>query len=165
MVEFQAYAVDCRVMGLIELSAPRLSDQLDGDERLLLRTVQVQGHADGQIVELPELEVEREELCAVIAAGGRGDTSRRVATRTVPVLVDIGPYSISGMVHGPRAGDPFAAVLKRGQWLPLTEARISYRRLDEPVEDDIETLLVNRSMMTRFRRAASLDGPEPGVQL
>jgi hypothetical protein len=157
MVDFEAYALDCRVVGQIELSAPRLSDQLDGTAPLLLRAVQVQGHANGQLVDLPELQVEREELCAVIASGNRGDAARRVVTRRVPVVVDVGPYSIEGMVHGPRAGDPFAAVLKRGQWLPLTQVRVSYQRQNEPVEDEIETLLVNRSLMTRFRRAATLE--------
>ena len=154
MVDFEAYAIDCRLVGRIELSAPRLQDQLDADTPLALSAVQVQGHADGQVLDLPELQVERDELCAVVAFGNRGDAARRLVTRSVPVMVEVGPYSIEGMVHGPRAGDPFAAVLKRGQWLPLTQARISYRRLNEPVTDQVETLLVNRSLMTRFRRAA-----------
>lgn len=151
MVELYAYAADCRMRGLIELAEGRLSDWLNHTVELQIRDAWIEDLADGHVVVVPELTVAHEELCAVIANGPRGDPERRLTTRTIRVEVEIGPYRVEGSVHGPRAGDPFASVLRRATWVPLTDAIVMYRRGEEDVREKVPTLLVNRHLMRLFR--------------
>jgi hypothetical protein len=161
MVEFDAYAVDCRVYGQIELGEGRLSDQLDHTLELLVRDVRLQDLSDGHVVGMPELTVALDELCAVVASGPRGDLARRLHTRTTRVEVEVGPYRIEGAVHDTPASNPLGLVLRRAAWVPLTEATIMYRRGADDVSEEVETLLVNRHLMRSFRAVeeAGLDLP------
>jgi hypothetical protein len=151
MVELDAYAVDCRVYGQIELGDGRLSDELDRTAELLITDARLEDLVDGHVVEMPELAIEREEVCAVVASGPRGDLARRLHTRTTRVKVEVGPYRVEGAVHGTPASDPLGVVLRRVAWVPLTEATIMYRRGADDVTDEVETLLVNRHLMRSFR--------------
>ena len=161
MVEFDAYAADCRVHGRIELAEYRLSDQLNGAMELVIRDARIEDLADGHVVAIPELTVGREEVCAVVANGPRGDETRRLNTRTTHVRVEVGPYRIEGWVHSPPAGDPFASVLRRGAWVPLTDVIVFYARSREDFRERVSTLLVNRHLMRSFRAVeeAGLDIP------
>jgi len=151
MVEFDAYAVDCRVYGQIELGEGRLSDQLDHTPELLVRDARLEDLADGHVVAAPELTIEREELCAVAVSGSRGDLARRLHTWTTRVEVEVGPYRVEGRVHGTPASQPLGLVLRRGAWVPLTEATVKYRRGADDVSEEVTTLLVNRHLMCSFR--------------
>jgi hypothetical protein len=154
MVELDAYAADCRLYGHIELAEGRMSDQFNDTSELLVLNARVEDLGDGHVVDMPELRVERDELCAVVADGSRGDAARRLTTKTTPVEVDIGPYRILGNVHGPRGGDPFGAVLRRGAWVPLTQANVLYVRGGQDVRDRVPVLLVNRHLMRSFREGS-----------
>jgi hypothetical protein len=151
MVELHAYGADCRVFGAVGLEDARLSDQLNRTNELHIRDVRIEDLIDGHMVEMPELVVAHEELCAVIAAGPRGDVARRLTTRTARVEIETGPYRVEGWVHGPPGGNPFASVLRRGTWVPLTQTVVTYRRGDEDAWERIATLLVNRHLMRLFR--------------
>jgi hypothetical protein len=151
MVEFSAYAVDCRVYGRIELAEGRLSDQLDHALDLLVRDARLEDLVDGHVVELPELTINREELCAVVASGPRGDPSRRLHTLSTRVEVAVGPYLLDGWVHGTAASNPFGAILRRQDWVPLTGAIVMYRRGADDISEEVETLLVNRHVMISYR--------------
>jgi len=146
VVEIQAYSGDCRVSGRIDLGDRRLTDLLNDTEELLLEDVRIESLADGHVVEVPELRVGRSELYAVVAGGPRGDEARRLHTHTIPVEVDLGPYFVRGSVHGTAASDPLAAVPRRGPWVPLTDAILTYRLGDDLVTEDVATLLVNRGL-------------------
>jgi hypothetical protein len=161
MVEFDAYAVDCRVYGQVELGEGRLSDELDRTPELFIRDARLEDLSDGHVVAMPELTIEREELCAVVASGPRGDPARRLHTRTTRVEVDVGPYRIRGAVHGTPASNPLGLVLRRVAWVPVTEATIRYRRGADDVSEEVGTLLVNRHVMRSFRAVeeAGLDLP------
>ena len=161
MVEFDAYAIDCRVYGQIELGEGRLSDELGRMSELLVRDARLEDLADGHVVAMPELTIEREELCAVVASGPRGDLARRLHTRTTRVEVEVGPYRIRGAAHGTPASDPLGAVLRQVAWVPLTEATVMYRRGADEVSEEVETLLVNRLLILSFRavKDAGLDFP------
>jgi hypothetical protein len=161
MVEFDAYAVDCRVYGQIELGEGRLSDQLDHTPELLVRDARLEDLADGHVVAAPELTIEREELCAVAVSGSRGDLARRLHTWTTRVEVEVGPYRVEGRVHGTPASQPLGLVLRRGAWVPLTEATVKYRRGADDVSEEVTTLLVNRHLMRSFQAVeeAGLDLP------
>ena len=151
MADLDAYAVDCRLYGQVELGDGRMSDQLNSTLELHIRDAKLQDLVDGHVVALPELTVDHAELCAVVATGPRGDAARRLSTRTTRVEVEIGPYHVIGRVHGPPTANPFAAVLKRGAWLPLTEATVVYWRGAEEIKEPVATLLVNRHLMKSFR--------------
>lgn len=161
MVELLAYAADCRVHGQIELAEARLSDQLNGTLELLVLDARIEDLADGHVVATPELTVSRDELCAVVASGPRGDAARRLHTITTRVEVEVGPYWIVGWVHSMPTSGPLGAFLRQVAWVPLTEATVKYRYGAADVRDKVTTLLVNRHLMCSFRAVeeAGLDLP------
>ena len=161
MVEIDAYAADCRVRGQIELEEGRLSDQLNRAPELLIRDARLEGLDDGHVVEIPEVTIAREELCAVVVSGPRGDLARRLHTRTTRVEVEVGPYRVEGLVHGTPASEPLGVVLRQVAWVPLTEATVTYRCGANDVTEEMATLLVNRNLMRSFRalKEAGLDLP------
>ena len=65
--------------------------------------------------------------------------------------VEVGPYRIEGHVHSPPGGNPFASILRRGAWVPLTSVSVFYIRSAEVVRDRVPTLLANRHLMVTFR--------------
>jgi hypothetical protein len=150
-VQFDAYAADCRLRGLADLGDRRLTDVLNSNPELQLSDARLEALDDGHVVEVPELEVGREELYAVVANGSRGDAARRVRTHTTRVAVELGVYHVEGHVHGTPASDPLFLALRRAAWVPLTDATISYRRGEEDVRDEFETLLVNRTLAVSFK--------------
>ena len=151
MVELDAYAADCRVYGYVELGEGRLSDQLNSTLELHIRDARLEGLADDHVVEMPELMVAHDELCAVVASGPRGDAARRLSTRTTRVEVEVGPYLVVGRVHGTPTSDPLGWFLRRPAWVPLTEANVVYCRGAHDVSEKVTTLLVNRHHMRSFR--------------
>ena len=151
MVELDAYAADCRVHGQVELDEGRLSDQLDRTPELYIRDARLEDLADGHMVAMPELTVARDELCAVVASGPRGEAARRLHTRTTRAEVEVGPYRIAGRVHGTPASDPLGLAMRRAAWVPLTEATVTYRCGAEDVSEEVTTILVNRLLMRSFR--------------
>ena len=158
MVEFDAYAADCRVHGQVEVGEGRLTDHLDHAAELLVRDARLEGLADGRMVSMPELTVARDELCAVVASGPRGETARRLHTQTRLVEAEVGPYLVVGRVHGTPTSQPLGVALRRA-WVPLTEATVMYRCGGGDVREEMTTLLVNRDRMRSFRAVeqASLD--------
>src|SRR5664280_444939 len=151
MVEFDAYAADCRVHGQVEVGGGRLTDHLDHAAELLVRDARLEGIADGRMVAMPELTVARDELCAVVVSGPRGDIARRLHTRTRLVEVEVGPYLVVGRAHGTPASEPLGIALRRQAWVPLTEATVMYRCGGSDVREEMATLLVNRDRMRSFR--------------
>lgn len=151
MVEFDAYAADCRVFGQFELVEGRLSDQLNRTPELLVRNARLEDLIDGHVVAMPELTVASDELCAVVASGPRGDTGRRLHTVRARVEAEVGPYLVVGWVHGTAAAEPLGSALRRGTWVALTEATVIYRLGADDVRERAETLLVNRHLMRSFR--------------
>ena len=151
IVEFAAFAEDCRIRGSLHLTTERLSDQLNGEDPLVLSGVFVESLADAQSHDLPELIVQRDELCAVIASGPGGHPARRIRTQTTHVEVELGPYRVEGDLHGTPASNPLRTVLRRAVWVPLTDVTISYSSGAQRVTETVATLLLNRAMATSFR--------------
>ena len=160
MVEIDAYAADCRVYGQVEFGQGRVSDQLNRTSELLIRDARLEGLADGHVVAMPELTIARNELCAVVVSGPRGDAARRLHTQTTRVEVEVGPYRIEGRVHGTSTSEPLGWVLRQAAWVALTEARVTYRCGAGDVSEEMATLLVNRQLVRSFRAIK-----EPGIDL
>jgi hypothetical protein len=161
MAEFIAYAVDCRVYGQIELGEGRLSDQLDHIQELLVRDARLEDLVDGHLVALPELTIDRAELCAVVASDPRGDEARRLHTWTIHVLVEVGPYWVDGRVHGRPGSTPLGQNLQRTAWVPLTEATVKYYRGADEVVEEVGTLLVNREVVRSYREVEEVGAVPP----
>lgn len=155
VIELDAYAADCRLFGLVDLGDGRLTEFLNATPELCIRDARLESLADGHVMETPELTVARDELCAVVASGPRGDAARRLRTHATRVVVDLGPYQIAGLVHGTPASDPLGAALRRAAWVPLTDVTVTYHRGPDSVSDDVATLLVNRNMASSFRAVES----------
>lgn len=153
MVEFEAFAADCRIHGLVDVGDRRMTDMLNAASELRLGETRLMSLEDGHLVELPELTVDRDELCAVVAHGPRGDEARRVRTHATRVEVDLGPYHVEGAIHGTPASDPLASVLRRAAWVPLTDATLRYQAGPDVVSQDLATLIINRGLASSFRPA------------
>src|SRR5690606_9387347 len=120
-VEFAAYAEDCRIFGFWRHGAERLSDALNEQDEYGLHDVLVAALDDGRGTELRELQVRRDDLIAVRAAGARGNPERRSRVRPSPITLKAGPYTIHGYVHGPPGADPLIQMRRRKPMVPLTE--------------------------------------------
>lgn len=151
MIALDAYAADCRVYGQVDIGDARMTDALNGSPLLHVQDARLESLSNGRIVELAELTVAYDELCAVVATGSRGDSERRLRTHATRVEVDLGPYHIEGAVHGTPASDPVVASFRRAAWVPLTEVTVTYRSGEAAQSDEIMTLVVNRDLATLFR--------------
>jgi hypothetical protein len=151
MIALDAYAADCRVTGQVDIGEARMTDVLNSSPELQIQDARLESLNNRRIVELPELTVEYDELCAVVANGSRGDAERRLRTRATRVEVDLGPYHVEGAVHGTPASDPVIASFRRGSWVPLTEVTVTYQAGDDAQTDTVSTLIVNRDLATLFR--------------
>jgi hypothetical protein len=151
VLDLEAYAGDCRLYGRVDPGDRRLTDLLNATPELRVVDARLEALADGQVVDVPELTIGRDELCAVMATGPRGEPARRIRTVTTRVQVDLGPYHVEGDVHGTPASDPLYAVLRRAAWVPLTDVTITYRRGADAVRDEVATLLVNRELASSFQ--------------
>lgn len=146
MIEFNAYAADCRLFGRLEPGDGRLSDLLNASAELHISEARIESIVDDRVVSHTVLDVPLNELYAVVATGIRGDPTRRIRTRTIEVVVEFGPYEVIGEVHGTPASNPLVMVVRRPPWVPLTKAQISYRRGTEVVTDEGLTLIINRTL-------------------
>ena len=151
MTALDAYAADCRVYGQVDIGDARMTDALNASPLLHVQGARLESLGNRRIVELEELTVAYDELCAVVANGSRGDMERRLRTHAVRVEVELGPYHIEGAVHGTPASDPVVASFRRAAWIPLTEVTVKYRSGEESLSDDITTLVVNRDLASLFR--------------
>jgi hypothetical protein len=151
MIALDAYAADCRVHGQIDIGDARMTDVLNTSPKLTIQNTRLESLNNRRVLELSELTVEYDELCAVVASGSRGDPERRLRTRATRVEVDLGPYHVEGAVHGTPASDPVIASFRRGSWVPLTEVTVTYQAGDDAQSDKIPALVVNRDLATLFR--------------
>jgi hypothetical protein len=146
VIEFNAYAADCRLFGRLEPGDGRLSDLLNASAELQVSEARIESIVDDRVVGHTVLDVPLNELYAVVATGIRGDPTRRIRTRTIEVVVELGPYEVIGEIHGAPASNPLVMVVHRPPWVPLTKAQISYRRGTEVVTDERLTLIINRTL-------------------
>jgi len=151
MGELLGYAMDCLVRGSTTVGEGRLADQLDAVLMAPIRDARLVALEDGRVVQVPELTLERDEICAVVAGDPRGDPSRRLHTRTARVRTEVGPYSVEGTVHGTVAAEPIGRALRLDSWVPMTDATVMYRRSSEEVADEVPVLLVNRRLLQNLR--------------
>lgn len=150
-VEFRGYGVDFIVVGTVELTASRLTDQVNGRESLDLREVVLEGLHDMARVEVPEYTIRRDELLAVAAAGPRGERTRRFPTTGHRLQAQLGPYNVLGRIHTRHGGSVSRRIGSGGPMLPLTDATIAYVIAGILEVRDVETILINRDLASWVR--------------
>lgn len=146
-VEFLAYGEDCVLLGRLQMTGDRLTDQLNAQDEYEVLDVVAERLTDGFASEVSALLVARDELFLVQATGPRGDANRRQRTRAYPVAAKLGPYRVHGQLHAPPGVDPEVAIHHRAPMVPLTDAWI-----ERPVGADRElqrigTVVLNRDRM------------------
>ena len=150
-IEFIGFADDCRVEGKVELEDARLADLLNKSKAITVRDVLLVSTVDGHTQNLPQLEIERDELNIVVASGPRGDPKRRLATRPAGVEMKLGPYSAEGFMHAPPTANPIAGLHTRPTMVAMTDVVLNYEECGEPVSQWFRTVLVNRELAISMR--------------
>jgi hypothetical protein len=146
-VEFVGYAEDCVIVARMALPSERLTDLLNESERYLVSDVAAESLADNQRFELPEIELQRDEVFLVHATGPRGNPGRRQRTQQHPVAIQLGPYLVQGFYHGVPGANPLEGLRRRRPMVPLTDATIEFVVAGAIVQRRVETLIVNRELM------------------
>jgi len=142
-----AYAEDCVVRGEVDLDEGRLSDVVNERDFLTFLGATLEALDDGHEVKVDELEVERRDLHLIEVRGHRGDPQRRLRTVEERVMLEVGPFIVTGNVHRPPYAQPMASLSGWAKFLPVTDATFRLRRdADERRE---EVLLVNRERISK----------------
>lgn len=142
-----AWAEDCVVRGEVELGEGRLSDVVNDLDFLVFRSATLESLEDGRRVEVDELEVERRDLHLIEVRGRRGDPIRRLRTVEERVVLEVGPFTVTGNVHRPPNTQPLAALARRSRFLPVTD--VVFRAGPESPERREDVLLVNRDRIAK----------------
>ena len=137
LIDFSAWAEDCRLYGSLELDGDRLSDMLNLYDELVLVDVLAQGLDGGPITEIAELSISRDEILLVEASGPRGNPSRRRHLRPVPISVRFrqparSPRNNHAGLEGPRSPGIFGT-LGRQCFPPNSMTVTTIDRLPQPV--------------------------------
>lgn len=162
-VEFQGFAADCSIVGRITMFGDRLTDFLNGQERFHLHHLQFTSLEDGHVVAVDSVNVERDDLLAVVGTGPRGSEKHRVRLEETRLQLSIGPYIILGRLHARPGIDPVASVLQREPMIPLTNATIAYSVAGATVAQDVGTIIVNRHQVDWIAAGAADAAAFPGV--
>lgn len=149
-----AYAEDCVVRGDVDLEDGRLSDLVNELDFLTFRGATLEALDDGRVVDVGELEVERHDLHLIPVQGRRGDPQRRLRTAEDRVVLEVGPFFVTGNLHRPPNTQPMAALARWAKFVPLTDA--AFRVGNEASERFVEVLLVNRERISRSRQVLNV---------
>ena len=155
-VDFHAYADDCTIRGTVSLATDRLTELLSDTGELPVDAASFRALDDGRFLSAPRATILRSDLCAVSAAGPRGNSQRRVRTRLRPMRAKVGPYTIVGYLHAPPTADPVVTALRR-RIVPLTTASIEYQLDGRRVEEVHDALLLSRDKIEWLEAATDAD--------
>jgi hypothetical protein len=142
-----AYAEDCVVRGRVELADGRLSDAVNDLDLITFHEASLEALEDGRVVRVGELEVERRDLHVIEVRGRRGDPSRRLRTVEERVVLEVGPFVVTGNLHRPPNTQPLASLSRWTRFVPVTDAVLQVGR-DAPGRHE-EVVLVNRDRIAK----------------
>lgn len=152
-VDLIAFTADLRIRGAIPLADDRLSDMLNSVPRVVVRGAVVEDLVDGAPEQTADLTLAVGSIAAVLVTGRRGVETRRRRTSVHRARVGLSRYVVSGLLHVPLgddarmvSSDPAIVLAGRDLLVPLTDATITYDRVDASTSERAETILVNRSL-------------------
>jgi len=147
-LEVVAYTDSAVLQGHLEFpGADRLTDALNAADSFLMTEVEAEALSDGAVTHQAVLRVARDDLVAAAAGGPRGDLSRRVRTQAQPVIIQSGPYELTGRVHALAGADPIGSLKRRRVMVPLTSAQVVFAVAGRPRFASMELLIVNRDLI------------------
>lgn len=136
------YAADAVATAKLEFAHDRLADLLASGDPLRLGPAVLRALADGRKVDLPDLELERNEVLVAVPDTRRGNPGRRIGTVSRPAVLRVGPYEVLGHLHGPPSTDPLI-LARRKAWVAITAVSIRYTLKGRVLTDLHATALVN----------------------
>jgi hypothetical protein len=155
-IPFSAYADDCTVRGELALRTDRLSDFLASTTEFQLASPEFRALDDGRTVTAESCEIERDDLCVILATGPRGRTERRLWTRQHPVRLRVGPYVVIGYLHSPPTIDPVRTTDRRAI-VALTSCIVGIPDGQGTTWTEVEAVLVNTSKIDHLETASEED--------
>ena len=143
-----AYTDAAVVRGHLEFAGlDRLTEALNTADSFLLTDAEVETLADGTVTQAAVVRVARDDLVAMAAGGPRGDPTRRVRTQAQPVVIESGPYQLTGRVHALAGADPIGSLKRRRVMVPLTAAQVVFAVAGRPRFDTMDLLIINRDLI------------------
>lgn len=150
-VDLILFTADRRISGAIPLADDRISDMLNSVPRLVIRGAVIENLVTEMPAQTADLTIAVGSIVAVLVAGRRGIETRRRKTEVHRARIGLTRFVVSGSLHVPadanehlESGNPALVLAGRDILVPLTDATISYLRVDVPATEDFETILVNR---------------------
>jgi hypothetical protein len=150
-VDLILFTVDRRISGAIPLADDRVSDMLNSVPRIVMRGAVIENLVTEMPPQTADLTIAVGSIVAVLAAGRRGIETRRRKTEIHRARIGLTRFVVSGSLHVPtdanehlESGNPALVLAGRDILVPLTDATISYLRVDVPATEEFETILVNR---------------------
>jgi hypothetical protein len=162
-VPFIGYALGRRFIGYVECQGERLSDMLNRSESVVIREAFVESFEADTVVNLGDGEIDRSILYAVETADGRGEGSSRIHTVRHRLQVQLGPYSVLGLLHAPPGEMPLPQLTARGPMVPLSDATLAFASRGSLTLRDVGTLIVNRGLVDWVRARDDEAAAFPGV--
>ena len=163
IVELTVFAGDSVAFGRLSLTADRVTDLMNDSTEFEFVDTYLQSLDDSHGLLVRTVVVAREEILAVAVAGPRGDPTRRIRTRPIPVELRVGRYDVSGNIHVIPGTDPIIGFRRRRVMVPLTEATIEFDSPDGRKLSRFGTLLVNRDLTDWIAPATRSDVRPPSV--
>ncbi len=164
-IRFAGYTAECRVSGILDLTAERLAEMLNAMDAIELGQVVVESLDDARLVALDEAILRRDDLYVVEATSPRGAPALRIQTEQHRLQVHLGPFLVLGRLHVPPGDLPLRSIAARGPMVPLTAATIAYVSGGQLRMHDAETLLVNRGLADWVAAASADARLFPGVPI
>ena len=161
IVELTVYADDSVVFGRLPLTANRVTDLMNDGTEFEFTDTYLQSLDDSHGLLVRTVVVARTEIFAVAVAGPRGDPTRRIRTRPIPVELHGGRYDVSGNIHVVPGTDPIVGFRRRKVMIPLTEATIAFDGPGGRTISRFGTILVNRELTDWIAPASRSDVRPP----
>jgi hypothetical protein len=149
-IEVIVYADDCIVSGAVELTAGRLTDQLNNGETLVVTEPNVRALADDSTLELASIAIAVDEICLVEGGGPRGQIDRRVRRIPERVSIDVGPYRLTGDIHAVVGTRAASSILRRDRLIPITAVTIEMTVGGQRIERQADLVVVNRDRIAHL---------------
>jgi hypothetical protein len=151
-VDLILFTADRRIQGAIPLADDRVSDMLNSVPRIVMRGAVIEDLVEGGPPRTVDLTLAIGSVVAVLVAGRRGIETRRRKTEIHRARIGLTRFVVSGSLHVPadakehlQSGNVALVLAGRDILVPLTDATITYDRVDVATTEDFETILVNRA--------------------
>jgi hypothetical protein len=151
-IEFRGFSEDCLVQGRLDVPDEfRLTDYLNGRDDVQLVATKLLALEDGRSVSAGDQVLDVDEIWMVLPPAA-DQSAKHVPTRQARVEIELGPYFVSGFLHGIVTADPVTTVYRRKAMVPITDATLTYSFAGRPVQRTVGVVIINRNRATAFRR-------------